>query len=402
MLVFGTAALVAGLVVEQFELAAVGVFLICVPPLSALSLLGAEKRVVHSRLVHPPRVHAGHAARVMLRVGNSSSLWPVPSVALADTVPVLLGEEPRFDVGHLGARSVRDVSYLVRPQVRGRYPIGPLRVVLGDPLGCVRVTREVDAPVSLLVTPRTLPLSPMGVRGGPQGEHAPMRTTSGVGEQDPVPREYRYGDELRRVHWRSTAKHGELMVRREEQQRREHSALLLDTRVGAHRGDQADSSLETAVTAAASVAVRSLEDGHELSLYGADGHLPVSGIPGVLDGLAVTESSRSAGLHAGISALSTGRGPSPGLVTAVLGAVGPDEADALARVGGGSRRVAVLCAGAAWSSDEARHEVEHVLASGGWRVLLLFHPDRLPHLWRSAGEDPLAAGAPHVFPEGPL
>ena len=402
MLVFGPAALVAGLVVEQFELVAVGVFLVSVPPLSALTLLGAGARVVHSRLVHPARVHAGQAARVMVRVGNSSSLWPVPSVALADTVPALLGEEPRFDVGHLGARSVRDVSYLVRPQVRGRYPIGPLRVVIGDPLGCVRVTREVDAPVSLLVTPRILPLPPMDVRSGPQGEHTPMRTASGVGEQDPVPREYRYGDELRRVHWRSTAKHGELMVRREEQQRREHSALLLDTRAGAHRGEQADSSLETAVTAAASVAVRSLEHGHDLSLYGADGHLPVSGVPGVLDGLAATETSQSTGLHAGISALSTGRGPSPGLVTAVLGAIGPDEADALARVGGESRRVALLCTGAAWPSAEAMHGVERVLASGGWRVLRLSYPDRLPHLWRSAGEEPLAAGAPRVFPEGPL
>lgn len=402
MLVFGPAALVAGLVVEQFELVAVGVFLICVPPLSALTLLGAGTRVVHSRLVHPPRVHAGQAARVMVRVGNSSSLWPVPSVALADTVPVLLGEEPRFDVGRLGARSVRDVSYLVRPQVRGRYPIGPLRVVIGDPLGCVRVTCEVDAPVSLLVTPRTLPLPPMGVRGGPQGEHTPRRATSGVGEQDPIPREYQYGDELRRVHWRSTAKHGELMVRRDEQQRREHSALLLDTRSGAHQGDRADSSLETAVTAAASVAVRSLEDGHDLSLYGADGHLPVSGVPGVLDGLAATEASESTGLHAGISALSTGSGPSPGLVTAVLGAIGPDEADALARVGGGSWRVAILCTGAAWPSSEAMRGVEHVLASGGWRVLRLFQPDRLPHLWRSAGEVPLSAGAPRVFPEGPL
>lgn len=402
MLVFGPAALVAGLVVEQFELVAVGVFLISVPPLSALSLLGAGARVVHSRLVRPPRVHAGQAARVMVRVGNSSSLWPVPSVTLADTVPVLLSEEPRFDVGHLGARSVRDVSYLVRPQVRGRYPIGPLRVVIGDPLGCVRVTREVDAPMSLLVTPSILPLPRMDVPGGPQGEHTPRRTTTGVGEQDPVPREYQYGDELRRVHWRSTAKHGELMVRRDEQQRREHSALLLDTRAGAHRGEQADSSLETAVTAAASVAVRSLEDGHDLSLYGADGHLPVSGVPGVLDGLAITETSENTSLHPGISALSTGRGPSPGLVTAVLGAISTDEADALARVGGESRRAAVLCTGAAWPSTEAMHRVERVLASGGWRVLRLSHPDRLPHLWRSAGEAPLAADAPRVFPEGPL
>lgn len=402
MLVFGSAALAAGLVVEQFELVGVGVFLVAVPPLSALTVLGTGARVVHSRLVRPPRVHADQAARVMVRVGNSSSLWPVPSVALADTVPVLLGEEPRFDVGHLGPRSVRDVSYLVRPQVRGRYPIGPLRVVIGDPLGCVRVTREVDAPVSLLVTPRPLPLPPTDARGGPRGEHTPRRTTTGAGEQDPVPREYQHGDELRRVHWPSTAKHGELMVRRDEQHRREHSALLLDTRCRAHRGEQADSSLETAVTAAASVAVRSLEDGHDLTLYGADGHLPVSGVTGVLDGLAITESSESTGLHAGISALSTERGPSPGLVTAVLGAIGPDEAGALALIGGESRRVAVLCTGAAWPSAEAMHEVERVLASGGWRVLRLSHPDRLPHLWRSAGEMPLAADAPRVFPEGRL
>lgn len=402
MLVFGSAALVAGLVVEQFELVGTGVFLLSVPPLSALSVLGAGRRVVHSRLVRPSRVHAGQAARVMVRVGNSSSLWPVPSPALADTVPVLLGEEPRFDVGHLGPRSVRDVSHLVRPQVRGRYPIGPLRVVIGDPLGCVRVTREVDTPVSLLVTPRTLPLAPMDVRGGPQGEQTARRSTIGAGEQDPVPREYQYGDELRRVHWPSTAKHGELMVRRDEQHRREHSALLLDTRARAHRGEQAESSLETAVTAAASVAVRSLEDGHDLTLYGADGNLPVSGAPDVLDGLAVTETSESSGLHAGISALSTRRGPSPGLITAVLGAISPDEAGALARLGGGSRRVAVLCTGAAWPSAEAMHEAECVLASGGWRVLRLSHPDRFPHLWRSAGEVPLAADAPRVFAEGPL
>lgn len=402
MLVFGLAALVAGLAVEQFELVGTGVFLISLPPLSALTVLGAGARVVHSRLVRPPRVHAGRTAQVMVRVGNPSPLWPVPSVALADTVPVLLGEEPRFDVGHMGPRSVRDVSYLVRPQVRGRYPIGPLRVVIGDPLGCVRVTREVDEPVSLLVTPPTLPLPSMHVRGGPQGEHTPRQPTTGAGEQDPVPRKYQYGDELRRVHWPSTAKHGELMVRRDEQHRREHSALLLDTRARAHRGEQPDSSLETAVAAAASVALRSLEDGHDLTLYCADGHLPVSGISGVLDGLALTETSEGTSLHAGISALSTMRGAFPGLVTAVLGAISPDEADALAHIGGGSRRVAVLCTGAAWSSTEAMHGAERVLASGGWHVMRLPYPDQLPHLWRSVGGMPLTAGAPSLFPEGPL
>nr|WP_239647013.1 DUF58 domain-containing protein [Nocardiopsis salina] len=402
MLVFGLAALVAGLVVGQFELVGVGVFLLSVPPLSALTVLGAGSRVVQSRLVRPPHVQAGQSARVLLRVGNSSSVWPVPSVSLADAVPVRLGEEPRFDVGHLSARAVRDVGYLVQPQVRGRYPIGPLRVVIGDPLGCVRVSRDVDAPASLLVTPRALPLSPVEVRGGPQGEHTPLRSSAGIGEQDPVPREYQHGDELRRVHWRSTAKHGELMVRRDEQHQREHSVLLVDTRTGAHRGEQAESSLETAVTTAASVAVRCLQDGHDLDLYGADGPLPVSGASGILDGLAVAEASDAPHLMPAISALGSGRGPSPGLVTAVLGAISPEEADALARTGHEARKVAVLCTGAAWSSGEALHGAERVLTASGWHVLLLSHPDRLPQLWRAAGEGLLTAAAPRVFTEGPL
>ncbi len=66
------------------------------------------------------------------------------------------------------------------------------------------------------------------------------RAAAAAGEDDVIPRAYRDGDELRRVHWRSTARYGELMVRREEQRWRNRAMLLLDTRRGAHSGTDAD------------------------------------------------------------------------------------------------------------------------------------------------------------------
>ncbi len=81
------------------------------------------------------------------------------------------------------------------------------------------------------------------------------RAAAVSGEDDIATREYRDGDDLRRVHWRSTAKRGELMVRREEQPRQMRATVLLDARARGHRGDGPASSFEWAVSAAASVAV---------------------------------------------------------------------------------------------------------------------------------------------------
>ena len=63
-----------------------------------------------------------------------------------------------------------------------------------------------------------------------------QRSLALAGEDDVIPRGYRYGDDLRRVHWRSTARYGELMVRREEQPQRARCTVLLDTRGIAYAG----------------------------------------------------------------------------------------------------------------------------------------------------------------------
>ncbi|GHC88614.1 membrane protein [Nocardiopsis terrae] len=398
MLFFGVVALVCGFVIGQRELVGVGLFLALVPPVSALTVLGAAGRVVHSRALRPQRVPAGTDTRVLVRIGNSSPSWPVSWVRIEDTLPVRLGYEPRYTVGHLPPRAVRDVTYLVRPAVRGRYPVGPLRVSVLDPLGCVRVTRVVGAPTPLLVTPPVVALAPLSASDGSLGENTPRRSVTGVGEQDPIPREYRHGDELRRVHWRSTAKHGELMVRRDEQHWREHSTLLLDTRYGAHSGEGPWSSLETAVSVAASVAVNLLDTGHELRLHTERGRLHTENTSGVLDVLATAESSETVGLQGGVSALEGARGVSARLVVAVLGALSAEDALALSRANGSGLHVAVLCTRAAWASDEDIRRTSELLAANGWRVVPVSDPTELPPLWHRAisptgGGRPAPAGA---------
>ena len=378
MLILGLVAWVAGLVVGQRELVVLGVLATALPLVAALLLLKSADRVVHSRSVVPSRVQAGHDARVMIRVGNSSSTLPAASVSVGDTLPTRLGHEPRYFIGFLGARGVRDLAYLVRPSVRGDYPLGPLWVALTDPLGLVRVEQRPGAPDRLLVTPATVPLGRRGPADGSHGDDSPLRAQSGIGEQDPVPREYRYGDELRRVHWRSTAKYGELMVRRDEQHRREYGTVLLDTRRRAHTGAGSADSLETAVGAAASVALHLFEQSHEVRLYTDRGRLPATAPGSLLDGLAVLEASDQAG-----PPLLPPAALGASLTVAVLGALTAEEAAALAGSGGG-HRLAVLCTQAAWPCDRVRTGVGRMLAASGWRVVHLPSLSELPPLWRDA------------------
>ena len=131
-----------------------------------------------------------------------------------------------------------------------------MSVRVSDPFGLVELGRAFHTTVSLTVTPRTVPLPqiPLGGAWTGSGDNRPRAFATGSAE-DVTVREYRRGDELRRVHWRSSAKMGELMVRREEQPWQSRATLFLDNRLRAHRGQGIASSLEAAVSAAASIAV---------------------------------------------------------------------------------------------------------------------------------------------------
>ena len=113
-----------------------------------------------------------------------------------------------------------------------------------------------------------LPPIPLGGAWTGSGDNRPRAFAIGSAE-DVTVREYRRGDDLRRVHWRSSARIGELMVRREEQPWQSRATLFLDNRLRAHRGQGIASSLEAAVSAAASIAVHLGQRGFTVRLVTA-------------------------------------------------------------------------------------------------------------------------------------
>src|SRR5258706_486762 len=193
-----------------------------------------------------------------------------------------------------------------------------MEIRIADAFGLVELGRSFSSRTTLVVTPKVVPLPRAVVSGSWLGDgDGRARAAAAAGEDDVVPRAYRDGDELRRVHWRSTARYGELMVRREEQQWRNRVLLLLDTRRAAHVGSGATSSFEFAVSAAASIGTHLAREGLEGQLITDAGALTAPGIfeDLLLNSLAVIKPSRSRELDAGIAAL---RGCT-GLTIAVAG-----------------------------------------------------------------------------------
>jgi uncharacterized protein (DUF58 family) len=233
------------------------------------------------------------------------------------------------------------------------------------------------------VVPRLWPLAalPGGGTWGGAGDSS-ARAAAISGEDDIATREYREGDDLRRVHWRSTAKRGELMVRREEQPRQMRATVLLDTRGRGHRGDGPASSFEWAVSAAASVAVHFAEAKHGVRMI-LDGRPagwsnPHSGEAAgeMLDRMAVVELGSEDALEAGISLIRRTGGD--GVVVAVLGEIDEEKARLLAHLGHDrTPGLVMLLRTVEWSTratrvaasmDTSRLRSIGILRNAGWVV----------------------------------
>ncbi|WP_151772830.1 DUF58 domain-containing protein [Streptomyces abyssomicinicus] len=340
----GIAAGVCAYVLGQEDLLRVGLLLAALPLLCAVAVHRTRHRVTSSRRLSPARVPAAAEARVRLRVDNVSRM-PTGLLMLQDRVPYVLGPRPRFVLDRIEPGGRREVSYRVRSDLRGRYPLGPLELRLADPFGMCELTRSFAAHDTLTVVPRVEPLPPVRLGGGTQGYGDGRRRSMAVaGEDDVLPRGYRYGDDLRRVHWRSTARHGELMVRREEQPRRSRCTVLLDTRRIAYRGAGPGSAFEWSVSGAASVLTHMLERGFSVRLltdtgsqepgegtasFGGAGAGTAEAAGLLMDTLAVIGHSDGAGLSRARDALRQG---GEGLLVAFLGALDEEQARIVARM----------------------------------------------------------------------
>ncbi|HWG92742.1 MAG TPA: DUF58 domain-containing protein, partial [Mycobacteriales bacterium] len=228
LLAAGAALVGCGALLGQRDLLRVGVFLLALPLVAVAVVARTRYRLACTRRLDPPRVEAGRASTVRIHLDNVSRL-PSGVLLMEDQLPYALGGRPRFVLDRVEPQGARDVSYPARSEVRGRYRVGPLSVRLTDPFGLVELTRSFASTDELVVTPVVTPLPPVRLGGDwSGGGEAASRAVATAGSDDTATREYRYGDDLRRVHWRSTARVGELMVRREEQPFQNRATLLLD------------------------------------------------------------------------------------------------------------------------------------------------------------------------------
>lgn len=144
--------------------------------------------------------------------------------------------------------------YTLRRVPRGRYPIEEAKIVLEDPFGLERVAVPLPTGEAILVYPRLVDLERLFSEAGartPEGRRLLLRRPSGFDLHSV--REYERGESLRRVHWPSTAKRGQLMVKELEDSPRDETAVLLDADAASLVGAPPDSSFELAVRAAGSL-----------------------------------------------------------------------------------------------------------------------------------------------------
>ncbi|TML61990.1 MAG: DUF58 domain-containing protein [Actinobacteria bacterium] len=133
------------------------------------------------------------------------------------------------------------VRYVLERVPRGRYAFEDVRAELADPFGLEQAIVHLPAPGALLVYPRLVRLGPLFTESGARshdGQRLLLRRHSGF-ELHSV-REYEQGESLRRVHWPSTARRGQLMVKELEDSPRDEIAVLLDADAKAVVGESFD------------------------------------------------------------------------------------------------------------------------------------------------------------------
>jgi uncharacterized protein (DUF58 family) len=179
-------------------------------------------------------------------------------------------------IGHLGERVVELRShgrgrhwgsYRLSNVPRGRHRFEPVRLSIADPFGLAEARLTVDEQQALVVYPRLVELERLFFDGGAGPEHGrQLLLRRPVGFDLHSVRDYQPGDSLRRVHWPSTARRGELMVKELEDSPRDEVAVLLDGDPSAVVGSPPDSTFDVAVRVAGSILLAQVRRGRRCVL----------------------------------------------------------------------------------------------------------------------------------------
>ena len=351
-------------------------------------------RVVRSTQPNPVSVGRAASARVEIRASDPSGRARLAELTLGEQAATQLSGGLTLRARVVRAAGQITLTYPIRPTRRGRWPLGPLVVRRTDPFGVMRTRATLGEQAEVAVWPEivALPLPRGSLVGEPDRVAIGARSPS---SDDAALRDYRVGDDLRRVHWASSARRGELLVRSDERAGLRAASVLIDL-----PSDRAG--IEWTVSLAASMGIALLEAGHPVRMLGGRaGDSPISaalrrqhqrdGSAGMgrieLLDLAIdlepapTPLEALRDLQAAAREL-TAPGSGSALVLAVVGSLAAEARDALAKVTELSEALAVVRVPTIDSPE--RRAAERTLTElrrAGWRACAATPGEALADCW---------------------
>lgn len=275
LLVMAVAAFVATRYFARQEFAYLGCFLVAVVGFGyAWTALRRVQLTVRRRFV-PESAPAGEPVDALLLLQNWGGVrtpamtWVDPaSVPMSSSRPSELAGLPGFSARRAGEPDVHRLHYRPDTTRRGAHTVGPLLLTLVDPFGMARRSIAVGEADRLVVTPAVYDLARADLRlSTGDGSEQTARRLVGAGEPDVIARRYQPGDSVRKVHWPATARHGELMVKQDDQRNDQDAVVLLEAS-SFPDDDAAADAFEWAVSGAASVAQHLASEGFGVRLVG--------------------------------------------------------------------------------------------------------------------------------------
>jgi uncharacterized protein (DUF58 family) len=303
-------------------LLAVAVFLLVAVGLGMLYVRLTAPRVAIGRRLTPFQVHDGD--RVVVEVSLSSGRR-IYQVDVTDHVHGL--GSAHFVADRVESRQPMVARYEILCRPRGIYQVGPSDVRVRDPLGLTESGGTAGSADRLVVYPAVEDLDglPLGRGQDPSVNTSRANFANQGGEDFFTLREYQQGDDLRKVHWRSSAKRDELMIRQLEMPWQSRALVLFDPRRAKHPGAE---SYEQAVRGAASVLRHLFTHGYTPTLWAGRGSGTIVGSSDAytiaMEELAVIQPNDQIDLQATVAKLRRG-GMAGGVMVLITGP--PDDAD---------------------------------------------------------------------------
>ncbi|OJU40806.1 MAG: hypothetical protein BGN97_16595 [Microbacterium sp. 69-10] len=284
VMALAVAAWVTGQLLGWQEVVVTGLVLAAVAVICALFLIGRTEYDVSLDLART-RVVVGERAVGALTLLNRGSRAILPSRVV---LPVGAGRG-EFSIGRLAPGQEAEELFAIPTQRRGVVKVGPVSVVRGDPLGLFERAHRRDDPVDLYVHPNTTLFGGQSLGFLRDLEGLPAADLSRDDVSFHALLEYQPGDDLRHVHWRSTARTGTMMVRQFEETRRSHFVIGLTRSPRDYRSDE---DFELAISVAGSIGLRALRDSQKVDVRVQGHELPAGTGKQLLDSLSMVEHSR--------------------------------------------------------------------------------------------------------------